>query len=63
MGIARTDITGTCDLSKYGTRISDVYDGLIGTSYKQNENITQPLTGFYNGNKESNIYAQVTGFT
>ena len=50
--------TGTCDLSKYGTKISQVYDGLIGTSYKQTEKITQPLTGFYDGNDEGNIYAQ-----
>ena len=58
LAVERTSIDGTCNLDKYGTRISQVYDGLIGTSYKQKEKITQPLTGFYNGNAEGNIYAQ-----
>jgi hypothetical protein len=58
MAVERTSINGTCELDKYGTKISDVYDGLVGKSYKQTEEITQPLTGFYNGNLEGNIYAQ-----
>jgi len=58
LAVMRTAVDGTCDLAQYGTQISKVYDGLIGKSYKQKEKITQPLTGFYNGNAEGNIYAQ-----
>ena len=58
LAVFRTGDGDSCDLDKYGTKISQVYDGLIGTSYKQKEKITQPLTGFYNGNTEGNIYAQ-----
>jgi len=56
----RTSTTGTCGLSSFGKKVSDVYDNLLSTTYTEEKNqcVQGPVEGI-NDSNSNDSYARV----